>query len=108
MKHLLRQALLFVTSQIVEQGLLADEDFPALALAGTDISDTPLRDHFADGVLGNAPDSFGAFLDREPFHGLDVCLLFGSLVISELGQKIEDTVNDFLLVSFHFGYLPGF
>ena len=49
-------ALLFLTSEIVEQGLLADEDFPALALAGTDVADTPLRDRFADGMLGNAPD----------------------------------------------------
>ena len=61
-------ALLFLTSEIVEQGLLADEDFPALALAGTDIANAPLRDQFADGVLGDALDRFGTFLDREHFH----------------------------------------
>ena len=101
-------ALLFLTSEIVEQGLLADKDLAALALASTDIPDTPLRNQFADGMLGNAPDRFGAFLDREHFHGLAFCLLFGRCVIDKLGQKIEDAVNDFLLVSFHFGYLPEF
>ena len=101
-------ALLFLTSEIVEQGLLADEDFPALALTGTDVANAPLRDQFADGVLGNAPDRFGAFLDREHFHRRCLCLLLGRLVINELGQKIEDAVNDFLLVSFHFGYLLNF
>ena len=101
-------ALLFLTSEIVEQGLLADEDFAALALAGTNVTDTPLRDQFADGVLGNAPDRFGAFLDREHFHRRCLCLRLGWLVVNEFGQKIEDAVDDFLLVSFHFGYLPEF
>ena len=101
-------ALLFLTSQIVKQGLLADEDFAALALAGTNVTDTPLRDQFADGMLGNAPDRFSAFLDREHFHRRCLCLLLGRLVINELGQQIEDTVDDLLLVSFHFGYLPEF
>ena len=101
-------ALLFLTSQIVKQGLLADEDFAALALAGTDIANTPLRNQFADGMLGNAPDRFGAFLDREHFHRRCLCLLLGWLVINELGQKIKDAVDDSLLVSFHFGYLPDF
>ena len=101
-------ALLFLTSEIVEQGLLADEDFPALALTGTDVANAPLRDQFADGMLGNAPDCFGAFLDREHFHRRCLCLLLGRLVINELGQQIEDAVDDFLLVSFHFGYLPEF
>ena len=101
-------ALLFLTSEIVEQRLLADEDFAALALAGTDIANTPLRDQFADGMLGNAPDRFGAFLDREHFHRRCLCLLLGRLVIDELGQKIKDAVDDLLLVSFHFGYLPDF
>ncbi len=101
-------ALLFLTSEIVEQGLLADEDFPALALTGTDVANAPLRDQFADGMLGNAPDRFGAFLDREHFHRRSFCLLLGWLVVNELGQKIEDAVDDLLLVSFHFGYLPEF
>ena len=101
-------ALLFLTSQIVKQGLLGDQDFAVLALAGTDIADTPLRDQFADGMLGNAPDRFGAFLDREHFHRRCLCLLLGRLVINEFGQKIEDVVDDLLLVSFHFGYLPDF
>ena len=100
--------MLFLTSEIVEQGLLADEDFPALALACADVADTPLRDQFADGVLGNAPDRFSTFLDREHFHRRCLCLLLGRLVINELGQKIEDAVNDFLLISFYFGYLPEF
>ena len=101
-------ALLFLTSQIVKQGLLADEDFPALALACADVADTPLRNQFADGMLGNAPDRFGAFLDREHFHRLAVCLLLGRLVIDELGQKIEDAVDDLCLLSLHFGYLLDF
>ena len=101
-------ALLFLTSEIVKQGLLGDQDFAALALTGTDVANAPLRDQFADGVLGNAPDRFGAFLDREHFHRRCLCLLLGRLVINELGQKIEDAVNDFLLVSFHFGYLLNF
>ena len=101
-------ALLFLTSEIVEQGLLADEDFPALALTGTDVANAPLRDQFADGMLGNAPDRFGAFLDREHFHRRSFCLRIGRLVINEFGQKIEDAVDDLLLVSFHFGYLPEF
>ena len=45
-------ALLFLTSEIVEQRLFADKDFAALALAGTNVADTPLRDQFADGMLG--------------------------------------------------------
>ena len=97
-------ALLF-TSQIVKQGLLADKNLPAFALAGADIPDTPLRDQFADGMLGNAPDRFGAFLDREHFHWRRFCLLFGRRVINELGQKIEDTVDDLRLLSFHFVFL---
>ena len=101
-------ALLFLTSQIVKQGLLADEDFPALAFTGPDVANTPLRDQFADGVLGDASDRFGAFLDREHFHRRCLCLRLGWLVVNELGQQIEDTVDDLLLVSFHFGYLPEF
>ena len=101
-------ALLFLTSQIVKQGLLADEDFAALALAGTDVADTPLRNQFADGMLGNAPDRFGAFLDREHFHRRCLCLLLGRLVIDQFSQKIEDVVDDLGLLSLHFGYLPDF
>ena len=101
-------ALLFLTSEIVEQGLLADEDFAALALTCADVADTSLRDQFADGVFGDALDRFGTFLDREHFHRRCLCLLLGRLVINEVGQQIEDTVDDLLLVSFHFGYLPDF
>ena len=100
--------LLFLTSEIVEQGLLADEDFPALALTGADVANAPLRDQFADGMLGNALDRFSAFLDREHFHWFGFRLLFGRRVIDELGQKIEDAVNDLLLVSFHFDDLLDF
>ena len=101
-------ALLFLTSEIVEQGLLADEDFAALALTGTDATDAPLRDRFADGMLGNATDCCGAFLDREHFHRRRLCLLLVRRVINELGQQIEDTVDDLGLLSLHFGYLPDF
>ena len=98
----------FRTSHIIKQGLLGDQDFAALALTGTNVADTPLRDQFADGMLGDAPDRFGAFLDREHLHRRCLCLLLGRLVIDKLSQKIEDAVDDLLLVSFHFVYLPEF
>ena len=82
----------FRTSQIIEQQLFADKDFPALAFTGTDATNTPLRDQFADCMLGDAPDRFGTFLDRENFHGHAFCLLFGRLVINELGQQIENSI----------------